>query len=255
MKRYIYCYRTIVSFSEPLPRHAVMLRCQPVSNNCQTVEQEQLVVSPDYWMVPDTDAFGNRILYGGANEQKMTFAYISCGIVSCNTYLVKYRGESLSMYKQPTALTLFHVDMNTLLPDKKLNSRDKSIAICHAVHEALSYEHASTDVNTTAAEAFRLGKGVCQDYAHLMLSLCRKMEIPCRYVCGFLEGNGETHAWVEIYDGYNWVGFDPTNDCRLVLGYVKIAHGRDAADCPVVRGMYMGPASQQTTINVTLHEI
>ena len=78
---------------------------------------------------------------------------------------------------------------------------------------------------------------------------------PSVYVNGFLVGEGETHAWVEIFDGYNWLGFDPTHNCRISDGYVKLAHGRDARDCSVSRGMYTGQAQQQTTIHVTLHEI
>jgi transglutaminase-like putative cysteine protease len=88
-----------------------------------------------------------------------------------------------------------------------------------------------------------------------MIALCRRQGIPARYVNGFLVGEGETHAWVEIFDGYNWLGFDPTHNCRISDGYVKLAHGRDAHDCSVSRGMYTGQAQQQTTIHVTLHEI
>ena len=104
-------------------------------------------------------------------------------------------------------------------------------------------------------EVYRLKKGVCQDYAHLMIAICRINGIATRYVCGFMEGTGETHAWVEIHDGYSWIGFDPTNNCRISYGYVKIAHGRDAFDGPVNRGVYIGNALQQTQINVTLKEI
>ena len=88
-----------------------------------------------------------------------------------------------------------------------------------------------------------------------MIGFCRRCGIPARYVCGFMEGTGETHAWVEVYDGYSWIGFDPTNDCRIIYGYVKLAHGRDASDCPVSRGIYNGQALQQTQISVTLKEI
>ena len=65
MKRYLYNYQTIVEFSEPVTAHAVMLRCQPAANAFQTIEQEHVVVSPDYWTNAGTDAFGNRILFGG----------------------------------------------------------------------------------------------------------------------------------------------------------------------------------------------
>ena len=88
-----------------------------------------------------------------------------------------------------------------------------------------------------------------------MIALCRQRGIPARYVNGFLTGEGETHAWVEIFDGYNWLGFDPTHGRCISDGYVKLAHGRDVRDCSVSRGLYTGQAAQQTTIHVTLQEI
>ena len=82
MKRYLYNYQTVVEFSEPVPAHAVMLRCQPVGNACQTVEQEHLVMSPNYWLQAGSDTFYNRILFGGTTEPHTVFAYVSMGIVA-----------------------------------------------------------------------------------------------------------------------------------------------------------------------------
>ena len=232
MKRYLYNYQTVVEFSEPVPAHAVMLRCQPVGNACQTVEQEHLVMSPNYWLQAGSDTFYNRILFGGTTEPHTVFAYVSMGIVATDTYLVKYRGENLLLYRQPTPFTTIGDGITDI-----------------------SYQPQATTIETTAAEVMQSRQGVCQDFAHLMIALCRRQGIPARYVNGFLVGEGETHAWVEIFDGYNWLGFDPTHNCRISNGYVKLAHGRDARDCSVSRGMYTGQASQQTTIHVTLHEI
>lgn len=251
MKRYLYNYQTVVEFSEPVPAHAVMLRCQPVGNACQTIEKEHLVVSPDYWLQAGTDAFYNRILFGGATEPHTVFAYVSTGIVSTDTYLVKYRGENLFLYQQPTLLTT----VCNKIPIAHDNSIEAAYEICHWLSENIEYQAKATTVETTAAEIMASRKGVCQDFAHLMITLCRLQGIPARYVNGFLVGEGETHAWVEIFDGYNWLGFDPTHDCRICNGYVKLAHGRDARDCSVSRGMYTGQAQQQTTIHVTLQEI
>ena len=234
MKRYLYNYQTIVEFSEAVPIHAVMLRCQPVSNACQTVEQEHLVVSTDYWLQAGHDAFYNRILFGGATEPHKTFAYVSTGI-----------------FKQPTALTTVKEAVLTT-PD---NVIDAAYAICNWLFENIVYQPLCTTVETTAAEVLERRKGVCQDFAHLMIALCRQRGIPARYVNGFLTGEGETHAWVEIFDGYNWLGFDPTHGRCISDGYVKLAHGRDVRDCSVSRGLYTGQAAQQTTIHVTLQEI
>ena len=209
-------------------------------------------MSSDYWLQAGIDTFYNRILFGGATEPHKTFAYVSTGVVATeDTYILKYRGENLFLFKQPTALTT--VKEPTLeIPE---NVIDAAYAICDWLSKNIVYKPLSTTVETTAAEVLERKEGVCQDFAHLMIALCRQRDIPARYVNGFLVGEGETHAWVEIFDGYNWLGFDPTHNCRISDGYVKLAHGRDVRDCSVSRGLYTGLATQQTTIHVTLQEI
>lgn len=105
---------------------------------------------------------------------------------------------------------------------------------------ALSYAYGSTTVSTTAAEAIAAGSGVCQDYAHVMLSLCRAAGVPARYVSGHLVGEGGSHAWVEVIVGSLAVAFDPTNDRRARGDYVTVAVGRDYADVPPTSGHFRG---------------
>ena len=257
MKRYLYNYQTIVTFSEPVSAHAVMLRCQPATNVFQTIEQGHVVASPDYWLTAGTDAFGNRILFGGANEPHTVFAYVSTGIVSMEMYFQKYRGENLFLYRQPSQLTQLNDAMReAAVMEADMSTAEKAQLLCHKVYEMMKYVPETTTVETPASEVFSRRCGVCQDYAHLMIALCRANGLPARYVNGFLEGIGETHAWVEVFDGYGWQGYDPTHDRALLQqGYVKIAHGRDSADCPVSRGMFRGQAVQQTQISVTLQEL
>lgn len=257
MKRYLYNYQTIVTFSEPVSAHAVMLRCQPAANAFQTIEQEHIIVSPDYWMNAGTDAFGNRILFGGASEPHTVFAYVSTGIVATETYFQKQRGENMFLYSQPSQLTQLNDAMReAALTDAGATTAEKARQLCHRVYEMMAYEPETTTVETPAEDAFSRQCGVCQDYAHLMIAFCRANGLPARYVNGFLEGTGQTHAWVEVFDGYSWQGYDPTHDRTLLQqGYVKIAHGRDSADCPVSRGMFRGQAVQQTQISVTLQEL
>jgi transglutaminase-like putative cysteine protease len=106
-----------------------------------------------------------------------------------------------------------------------------------------------TGVRTTAAQALELGSGVCQDYAHLMLAVCRACGLPSRYVSGHLLGQGGTHAWVEVIlpirdgtgDAIAWT-FDPTHASRGGLGHVTIAVGRDYSDVAPTSGTYVSPA-------------
>jgi transglutaminase-like putative cysteine protease len=113
------------------------------------------------------------------------------------------------------------------------------------VHELVAYEHGVTTTATTAAQALALGRGVCQDHAHVMLAICRAAGVPARYVSGHLLGEGGTHAWVEVLvvagDGRaRAVAFDPCNGCRAGLRHITIAVGRDYADVAPTSGQFTG---------------
>lgn len=262
MKRYLYCYQTAVAFSEPVRAHNILLRCLPMVGEHQTVEEEHLITPPDFKLRRATDAFGNRIVYGGERAPHKALAYVSTGIVSVGEYKLREGRIPVRAYLQTTPLTTLSEPCEGQIEERgkrREESGERKVvsgeSLCHKAHSLLAYTPFATDVTTTASEALKKGQGVCQDFAHVMIALCRQQGIPARYACGFLEGTGATHAWVEVFDGYNWTAFDPTHDRLVEEGYVKIAHGRDSADCPVSRGIYVGAANEQTEINVTLKEI
>jgi transglutaminase-like putative cysteine protease len=129
------------------------------------------------------------------------------------------------------------------------------------VASAMRYRYDVTTVRTTAAEAVALGHGVCQDYAHVMLALCRLCGLPARYVSGHLVGEGGSHAWVEVLlpaaddsAGLVAVAFDPTNDRRADLRYLTVAVGRDYADVAPTSGTFSGPPGGRLTSTKTLEE-
>jgi transglutaminase-like putative cysteine protease len=116
------------------------------------------------------------------------------------------------------------------------------------VHQHLTYVSGVTTVATTAAEAWAGTVGVCQDYAHCMLVLCRLCGLPARYVSGHLLGDGGTHAWVEVLVPHprdpaacRAVAFDPTHERRAGLRYVTVAVGRDYGDVPPTSGTFEAP--------------
>ena len=257
MKRYLYNYQTIVTFSQPVTNHYILLRCQPTTRCYMRVNTEHLIVSPGFNISSDVDAFGNRLVYGGQRDEHTALAYVSTGIVEMSHYVIRTPRGISPFYLIATPLTSLD-NAQAAEWEGKHESGDISKdaeEISNEVYALMNYMPLATTVNTPASEVCRLRRGVCQDYAHLMIAICRLNGIPARYACGFVEGTGKTHAWVEVHDGYSWIGFDPTNNCRISYGYVKIAHGRDASDCPVNRGVYIGNAQQQTLINVTLKEI
>ncbi len=116
----------------------------------------------------------------------------------------------------------------------------------------MEYAHGVTGVRTTAAEAFARRRGVCQDYAHVMLALCRLCDLPARYVSGHLLGEGGTHAWVEVLlpdpehpSRFLARAFDPTHGREPGLNYVTVAIGRDYGDVAPTSGTYVAPYAGQ----------
>ena len=126
--------------------------------------------------------------------------------------------------------------------------------ISRRVYEHLEYRWGVTAVTTTAAEAWAGGIGVCQDYAHCMLALCRLCGLPARYVSGHVLGDGGTHAWVEVLvehpqdeEALRAVPIDPTHDRRAGLRYHTVAVGRDYCDVPPTSGTYDAPYTGELT--------
>jgi transglutaminase-like putative cysteine protease len=123
-------------------------------------------------------------------------------------------------------------------------------------HGALIYEKGVTDVQTTADQALRLGRGVCQDFTHVMLAACRSQGLPARYVSGYLYNNGHTaasHAWVDVHlPGQGWVSLDPTHNRAQTGQYVRVAIGRDYGDVPPTRGVFKGQAKEKLDVKVTV---
>jgi transglutaminase-like putative cysteine protease len=138
---------------------------------------------------------------------------------------------------------------------------EAALAAAAWVNNELVYERGITRVSTSAVEAWHEGRGVCQDFAHLTLSLLRTMGIPARYVSGYLHPNpeaaigemvtGESHAWVEWWVG-DWVRFDPTNAVDVAERHVVVARGRDYGDVPPLKGIYSGGAAGDLEVTVEL---
>ena len=120
-------------------------------------------------------------------------------------------------------------------------------ALCLRLRAEFGFTFGATSVFTTAAEAYGLKQGVCQDFAHVMLTVCRLAGVPARYVSGHLLGElGGSHAWVEVLvgdpAGARALAFDPTNGCRAGSRHLPVAVGRDYVDVAPTSGVYSGPA-------------
>ena len=132
------------------------------------------------------------------------------------------------------------------------------------IKSGFSYNKTATNVTSTVDEAIRLRAGVCQDFAHVLVALCRFYGVPARYVSGYLYsgqadavlGAEASHGWCEAYLGpHGWVGLDPTNNCLIDDRFAKIAVGRDYRDVSPVRGIYKGASRSTMAVNVAMEAL
>ena len=136
-------------------------------------------------------------------------------------------------------------------------------ALSEAIYSGFEYVPGSTDISTPLEEFIEGRRGVCQDYAHLMLAAARSRGIPARYVSGYVwggeHGTGATHAWAELYlpGSGRWQGFDPTNNVLVAGHHIKIAVGRDYSDVPPTNGLLRAapgaPLPLATALEVEVH--
>ena len=164
-------------------------------------------------------------------------------------------------YLTPTELTTIEDDLVATATDLASGRapHDAAVAIADWVRSQVEYVPGSTEVRTSAREAWSLRKGVCQDMAHLTLGMLRSVGVPARYVSGYLYPKqdgavgdtvaGQSHAWVEWWSG-DWAGFDPTNGLTPGQRHVIVARGRDYTDVTPLKGVYHGAPS--TGLGVTV---
>lgn len=134
-------------------------------------------------------------------------------------------------------------------------------AVMHHIFKNWAYAPNTTSVTTHMNEVLESKQGVCQDFAHLMIGICRSLGIPTRYVSGYLyngpdshlRGAQASHAWVEVHvPGKGWYGLDPTNDTLADERHIKIATGRDYSDAAPITGHFDGPPGATTALQVEL---
>lgn len=137
-------------------------------------------------------------------------------------------------------------------------------ALMHKIHSEFTFDASATDIATPLATVLAERRGVCQDFAHLMLACLRSLGLAARYVSGYLLteppagqprliGADATHAWIEIYcPTHGWIGFDPTNNCQPQLEHIVLGWGRDFTDVSPLRGVLLGGGSHDPEVAVTV---
>jgi transglutaminase-like putative cysteine protease len=273
---------------------------QPLQSDAQKLLTHSLHISPE----PDAqslsaDVYGNAVSYFSlqtAHTQLVVTAQSTVATrpplmpasrITCGQVRERFRYKAGAAY-DPAAEFLFaspfvprHADFAayaraSLLPDRPLHLAARDLM--HRIYTDFTYESQSTEINTPALAALAQRKGVCQDFAHIMIACLRSFGVPARYVSGYLltqpppgveplRGSDASHAWVAVYlpdltdvpdqtHNGRWFDYDPTNN-REGWGspgedYVSLAVGRDFGDVSPLRGIIHGGTNHVLTVGVTV---
>jgi transglutaminase-like putative cysteine protease len=263
------------------------LRLQPVSNAFQQLEQFDVRVTPSVAVFSHEEVGGvvhhfdvrtphSRLLIE-ARATVQTFdrnPFESVNLASDDSpfYANVAVRSAYAEFLQPTRYAPFLpevIALGTRFLSNSGEGKDLSVAkrllnLNTYLNELLTYDTDATHVQSTLPEVLHKRAGVCQDFAHLMLSACRSNGIPARYVSGYLfvgrdrslRGEQATHAWVEcLMPNHAWIGFDPTNRLMANANYIKVHDGMDYRDVSPTKGVYVGPATESLNISVHIREM
>lgn len=268
---------TKYQYNWPIKESINEIRLFPHNFDNQDVLQFQLLITHDPYVEISKDYYGNRIGNFNNLEAHEEMTIESRMLVRVNHSLKipeidpttvadlaseKEKNIFLQRLCSPEIISK-QKKINLIL--KKIYHPDKSIiAIAQECNEYVfkhfTYTKGITNIETTIDEILDIKKGVCQDFAHVLLQLLRTAGIPSRYVSGYicpnesgLRGEGATHAWVEIYTPkQGWLGLDPTNNIWTMDNHVKLSVGRNFYDCTPVKGTFKGLARQTLSVCVSI---
>lgn len=268
-------------YSEPITESVMEVRKQPLTDSTQRCLSFKLTSAPTTSIHNYADAWGNTVHHFTIARPHQRLEIVSQALVQVmehphpqpgelsqalwealrrqrtNFDLWDYLNESHYVQFRPAVLDFAaefksaaaHTDPFTLL-----------LQLSNAIYTRFDYEQESTRFDSPVELVLEHGKGVCQDFTHLMLCTARHVGIPARYVSGYLfhrEGASNrsaedaSHAWVEAWlPGWGWIGFDPTNDRVVHQRHIRVAIGRDYADVTPTRGVFTGQATSELKVAV-----
>jgi transglutaminase-like putative cysteine protease len=245
-----------------------MLRLTPRHHDGQYVVRWRIDLSQDCRLDQREDAFGNIVHAFTAVAPMDEIAVHVEGEVETQDTAGVVRGAlerfPPSVFLRDTALT--RADSAILAFAQDTATREESAlgrlhALVTALHREIAFDADPTHVHTTAAEAFALRRGVCQDLTHIFLAAARALDIPARYVSGHLKRSDGVveqsagHAWAEAFvPDLGWVGFDPTNGLCVTEAHVRVAIGLDYLGAAPVRGSRSGGGEETLTVNIRVDQ-
>lgn len=192
-------FHTGVEFSAPVSGHTFALHCLPVEDDAQKLQSYTVRIEPAAEYGLHRDGFGGWLVCGSCREPHTGFCYDSHGIVRVDG---RAQVEPVNpVLRQFTPFTAMTAELEALWQSLPLDGKppqEQAALLNKAAAGALHYVPGLTGISTTAGQAFALGSGVCQDYAHILLALARRSGFAARYCMGLAPGEGATHAWVEL---------------------------------------------------------
>ncbi|MCL8249947.1 transglutaminase family protein [Aeromicrobium fastidiosum] len=250
-------------------------RMTPMTTPEQYVLRSRIEITPAPWSYEYRDYWGTTVTSFEVHDPHSDLTVVATSIVDTQEVPAKPQAVGwddltpdvqdewceylvLSDWVAPAA------ELQELLDGLRATSErpgDYARAAVDLLHERLAYVPGSTEVTTTAADAWAAQTGVCQDFAHLSLGALRAAGIPARYVSGYLHPSpdpvvgetveGESHAWIEWWDG-EWVAWDPTNAVAPGPRHVVVAKGRDYGDSPPLRGIFSTAGGSELFVGVEI---
>lgn len=264
-------HETRLEYSEPAAESLTEVRMEPASDLDQSCCSFHLAVSPPTQLFRYQDGFSNRVHHFNLRPPHKEVSILAASIVETHP-----RPKSLDFSRAlypltPAMLELETFDflkfhgpvratprlaplIETLRPQAGTRLADLIVQVLHYINEHFQYARAVTLASSPIDDVLEQGKGVCQDFAHLMIGLLRAFEVPARYVSGYIHRpnkESQSHAWCEAWlPDLGWIGVDPTNDCVVNDHFIKVGVGRDFTDVPPNKGVYRGEAKESISVRV-----
>lgn len=263
-------HSTNYRYSGPIAETVMEVRLRPMDGNGQRCLEFALDVSSGIKPRTYRDGYGNHVHYFNLVRPHSRLIVTSRSIVETGLEPDKDAGEELVYDFLRFRSPVKDVDgVRELAGRHPISDHHSASAVEQSLDELtltisreFTYDRAVTDVYSSVDEVLELRAGVCQDFAHLFIAAARAMEVPARYVSGYIhspDGGGSSsasHAWAEGWvPGKGWVGFDATHPVRTSESHVRLAVGRDYSDAAPTRGIYVGSATGTMAVTVRTRSI
>jgi transglutaminase-like putative cysteine protease len=273
-------HETSLSYTDLISESAMELRMAPRQEADQHRLSFQLAIGPSAQVASYFDWLGNTVHTFSVNPFHQEIRILATSVVETDRNVPNIWGlpDAWPIPKSSLDYTMYDwlqfggpiVDCpalravaDSLRPRDGANLGKLCLSLMQFVDQKFTYEKGVTTAASPITEILEHGRGVCQDFTHLMIGLARALGIPARYVSGFIHrdnertrGYAQSHAWCELLiPSAGWIGFDPTNNCLIGRNFVKVAIGRDFRDVPPNRGVYRGTADETIHVAVEIEEL